>query len=97
MAGGFKGGLATVEGLPAFLVTVDGIETWVTGRLVTTMEDGSLTRLLENLAPIGRPLSEYLPDGALAAYRDLITNATDPALIGAAQHRVTQLEAALGR
>jgi tetratricopeptide (TPR) repeat protein len=36
-------------------------------------------------------------DGALAAYRDLITNATDPALIGAAQHRVTQLEAALGR
>lgn len=35
--------------------------------------------------------------GALAAYRDLIINATDPALAGAAQDRVNQLEAALGR
>jgi hypothetical protein len=49
-------------------LTVDGIETWVTGRFVTTMEDDSLTRLLATLAPIGRPLSEYLPDSALAAY-----------------------------
>lgn len=35
--------------------------------------------------------------GALAAYRDLARNATDPALAGAAQDRVNQLEAALGR
>ena len=36
-------------------------------------------------------------DGALAAYRDLIKNATDPALVGAAKERVAQLEAALGQ
>ena len=36
-------------------------------------------------------------DGALAAYRDLIMNATDPALVGAAKERVAQLEAALGQ
>ena len=35
--------------------------------------------------------------GALAAYRDLIENAADPALVGAATDRVTQLEAALGQ
>ena len=36
-------------------------------------------------------------DGALTAYRDLIENAVDPALVGAAKDRVAQLEAALGR
>ena len=36
-------------------------------------------------------------NGALAAYHDLIEHATDPALVGAATDRVTQLEAALGQ
>lgn len=34
---------------------------------------------------------------ALAAYRDLINNASDPTLVGAATERAQQLEAALGR
>ncbi|MCP4573793.1 MAG: tetratricopeptide repeat protein [bacterium] len=36
-------------------------------------------------------------DGALAAYRDLIEHATDPALVSAAKDRVEQLETALGQ
>ena len=49
-------------------ITIDGFETWATGRFVTTKRNDPLTRLLENLVPIGRPLSAHLPDGALAAY-----------------------------
>lgn len=36
-------------------------------------------------------------DGAMQAYRDLVQNATDPTLVGAAQDRLNQLETALGR
>ena len=36
-------------------------------------------------------------DGAMNANRDLMKNATDPTLVGAAQDRLNQLETALGR
>ena len=57
-------------------ITVDGIETWATGRFETTSKSDALSRLLAHLAPIGQPLSNHLPDNALATY-DLGAAAAD--------------------